>query len=60
MYEVHEDDFDDWAQEHDLRIIWKCPTLGCGYEYEERFGYNEALNCPDCGAQTRKAGESYC
>ena len=44
-------------EDRDLRYIWRCN--GCGYEYEDRPGYNEALPCPDCGGRCEKAGESY-
>ena len=59
-YEVPEDQQEQWEQEHDLRIIWKCSTPGCNFEYSDRRGYNEARPCPECGGQTRQAGEEYC
>lgn len=57
-YEVHEDDMDQWEHEHDFRIVWGCPN-GCGEEYEEPRGYNEAMPCSECGARCVKKGESY-
>jgi len=48
-----------WAQEHDLKIIWKCFCCGFGYFYESEPMVNEALSCPHCGNPTENAGESY-
>ena len=49
---------EDWEQEHDLKIVWKCPS--CSFEYEDYPGVNESQPCPDCGALCRQSGESYC
>jgi DNA-directed RNA polymerase subunit RPC12/RpoP len=57
------DQEDDWrysqeARERDYKIIWKCPS-GCGEEYQDYPGTNEALPCPECGTRMVQSGESY-
>lgn len=44
------------AQEHDLRIIWKCDK--CHHTYEDYPGINEGGQCT-CGGQYQEAGESH-
>lgn len=44
-------------QEREYKLIWRCTR--CSYEYEDMPGYNEALECPDCGIRTIQVGESY-
>lgn len=56
------DRYDDYrysqeAQEHDLKIIWKCEK--CGTEREEYPGCNQGGQCY-CGGTFYAAGESYC
>ncbi len=57
MREIYEDDYYQFAQEHDLRIIWQCPM--CDYEYEDYPGINEAMPCPEHGCSCVRRGESY-
>ena len=52
------DEADQWEQEHDLKIIWKCPECKV-YTYEAARYHNEALPCPDCRVDTINWGESY-
>ena len=44
------------AQEHDLKIIWKCNE--CGREWEDYPGCNEGGQC-FCGGTFFESGESY-
>lgn len=58
-YEIHgEEELERWEREHDFKIRWACPR--CGFEYEDRPGTNESLECPNCqGVRCVKIGESY-
>jgi len=58
-YDEYDDERLQEEREINHRLIWKCPTPGCGYEYESERFVNEACKCPDCGAITRNSGESY-
>lgn len=48
--------YSDEAQEHDLRIVWKCDS--CGSKREDYPGYNEGGKC-SCGGWYQEAGETY-
>ncbi len=37
MYEIPDDQFEQWAQEHDLMYLWECPVCGYGYSHFDGF-----------------------
>lgn len=54
---MDECDFQQMCEEHDLCYVWRCTN--CGWQYEDRPGYNEAQPCRMCGGETVQIGESY-
>jgi predicted Zn-ribbon and HTH transcriptional regulator len=55
-YEETEEE-QQWQQEHNYMLIWKCPA--CDYEYRDYPHTNERCLCPECKVPCVQSGETY-